>query len=243
MPYAAQHLLLRAHGSFGSIVSETIEEWSMSWRIFIGATALTEQKKIDFLTSVKPWIDNFFVSTGVHAHPAAWLKRLTAAYIDLDGKYVGGDAQPTTETFYAVPNSGTGSNGHPYSHAMVVSLRSDIDRGPGHAGRFYVPSGENVDNTGRFAPSIVSSTVAAARALIDQINGSARASWSPASAVSVFSKVGTGTIGTVTSVACGRAPDTQRRRDNDVLESYTSLDLTTTLAASEARARRQYVTT
>lgn len=238
--YGSNHLLFRWGGNFGVLDTDTIEAWSCGVRIFIGPGPFTEAAKSTFLTSVQAAVDAFHVHIQASHAGTAWLKKLTAAYIGVDGHYVGGDTQPTTQYIYAAPKKGTGVSDLPYSHATAYTLRSDLPRGRGHVGRFYMPSGMRVDTSGRYTAAAALNGATAAKTLIDALNTTARTTWSPASAVSIFSGLGTGQIGTVMAVGVGRAPDTQRRRDNNILEEHQYVDLGTTLLRSQQLADVEY---
>lgn len=240
MAYAAEHVLLRIHGGFGVTIGAPVEHWSVGLRIFIGSVALTESQKTAFLAAIETPIKTFHADTFVKSGAYTSVLRATAAFIGLDGKYVGGDSQPTTERLFASPVFGSGAQQLPFSHARVLTLRSDVDRGRGAYGRIYWPCQETIDPNGKFSVTGTTNSAIQGKVLIDAINTAARVVWSPASAVSVFSQLGLGTIGTVTKVGCGRAPDTQRRRDNDVQEEHVYQDLTTTFAARQAIEDRDY---
>lgn len=240
MAYSANHLLFRAGGTFGAVSSEQLEIWSVGFRIFLGSSPLDESKKIAFLETVSGPVNLFHTDSSLKLHRSAYLKKLTAAYIGLDGKYVGGHDQPTTEYIYSSPSAGAGSLFYPFSNAMVFTLSSDIDRGPGSKGRVYWPTSEGLDATGRWSASAVNAYLTKFQTLINAINQAARSFWSPAAGVSVFSSVGSGAIGTVTSVGVGRAPDTQRRRDNRLAEEHVYLPVTSAAAAIEAVQNRVY---
>jgi len=238
--YGAQHVQFRMLGVFGPLHSDPREIWGVGLRIFIGATALVEADKAEFLAAVKTAASAFHNSAVNKAPSSCWLTKLTAAYIGMDGKYVGGAAQPTTEDLYTTPLNGGGDPTMPFSHARVYTLRTDQERGRGSVGRIYYPSGWKVDSSGLWTAAECQQAADAFRTYVDAINTAARSVWSPASAVSVFSGMGTGEIGEVLTVQVGRAPDTQRRRDSSLPESYLSSDLATTLEARERRQGRHY---
>lgn len=240
MPYAAQHLLFRWGGFFGADAATQKDIWSCGVRIFLGASPLTEEKKTAFLTAVAPALATWWNANATQGHPSAWQSEINCAYIDLDGKYVGGDEQPTTRLPMTPPVAGKGGLTHAWSTAMVVTLSSDIDRGRGSRGRYYVPTGMGIDANGVFPQGNLSAFVLAQRTLIDALNTAARAQWSPAAGVSVFSQLGAGTIGEVVRVGSDVAPDTQRRRDNKLVEPRTEINLTTAAAARAAIQDRVY---
>lgn len=240
MPYVGNHVLFRGHGSFGLIESGEIEYFSWGLRIFISGAPLVEQDKADFLLAVQGATKSFWVNSESRLHAQSFLKRLTAAFIGPDGKYVGGDQQPTTEYIYSVAGRGAGGNTQPYSQAACLSLWSEIDRGPGHSGRIYLPSGHACDGDGGFQVGHVASLQDVAKTWVDNVNTAARTVWPANSGVAVFSKVGTGLVGPVTRISVGRAPDTQRRRDNRVPEDHNPVLLATAAAVRAEKAARRY---
>ena len=240
MAYASQHLLLRFTGTIGVLSTDDSEVWGAGVRIFIGPGPFEESEKQAFLTAIAVASQTFWTDSNCDHHGSAWLQALTAAYIGIDGKYIDGDDQETTKHVYISPQKGGGVATLPYSHAMAYTLKTDIPRGPGSSGRFYMPSGLTVDSSGRWSAAQVGLAAVPARTWLDAVNTAARAIWSPASNVSVYSNKGLGLIGTVLRVGVGRAPDTQRRRDNKLLEEHVFEDLTTTALRANERANRVY---
>jgi len=220
MSYSSQHLLFKMGGHMGVTAADTVEAWSAGMRLFIGPGPFTEAAKVTFLGQVQAAVRAFHVHLDTKVHGSAWLKTLTAAYIGVDGLYVGGDTQSTTKYEYATPAAGGGVQTLPYAHAMAYTLKTEKSRGPGSSGRFYIPSGLAVDSSGRWSLGQTGICVDAAKVLLDAINTAARGIWSPASAIGVFSQVGSGTFGTVLKVGVGRSPDSQRRRDNKLKEEH-----------------------
>jgi hypothetical protein len=209
-------------------------------RVTTGGGALSEEQKSAFLEGVKDAFQNFHVNQTVKAGTKAFLTKLTAAYIGTSGFYLGGDTQPTTEYIYPSAIVGFGSHQLPFSCARVVTLRTNIERGRGAYGRFYWPCQEIVDAEGHWAVSDVTTVATQAKTLIDSVNNAARVVYTPASSVSVFSSMGTGEVGKVIRVGVGRAPDTQRRRDNKVKEEHVYANLGTVAADLEERQSRIY---
>lgn len=241
MAYGAAHLLLRFMGHRGTIATEQLEYWSASVRIDIGPSLLTEAKKAAFLTALDATTQAFHGGSGVSAGTNSYLDKLTAAYIHTDGKYVGGDAQPTTEYIFSAPVAGQGGTTMPFSHARVWTLETDIDRGRGSIGRFYWTCGLPVDATGRWTQNQCTDARNAGVTFLDAINNAAEAQWSTSNGVSVFSRL-SGEIGRVLRVGVGRAPDTQRRRDNRLLEDRVMADVPTAAGFAAAVQARTYET-
>lgn len=241
MSYSQQHLLFRVLGTFGTVETETLDIFSYGVRVAIPGASLGEVQKTNFLAAMKTPTEVFHRSSLVQAHGSAWLEKITAAYIGTNGLYVGGDAQPTTELLYASPRpQGGGSQASPFTGAMAFTIQSTIDRGRGHSGRFYVPSSMAVTSDGRWPLSNVQSARNAGRIWLDAINTAARAAWNPSAGIGVFSRLDAGVTGIVVKVAVGRAPDTQRRRDNRLDEEWEFTNLTTAATALEAKQTREY---
>lgn len=238
--YRDSHLLLRGVGTFGTSAADVLEEFSFGMRIFIGPNNHTEAAKNAFLTAVAPRWSTFYAVTTNGCHGSSWLKELTAAYIGTDGHYEGGNSQSTTRHVYATPVKGGGGRDVPYSCALAVTLRTDLDRGRGSHGRFYLPCGFVVDLDGRYGVSDVDNVRVNVMSALNNTNLDARNQWSPASAISVYSGVGTLEVGTVTEVSVGRSPDTQRRRDKKLDDEHSYFDLSSTLFAKQALDDRVY---
>lgn len=237
--FAENHLQFRIHGHFGTAPTDQIEHWSVGFRVRIGAAAPAEDKKQAFLLAMKPRVQSFHENATVHPGTHVYVSKLTAAYIGTDGHYVGGDSQPTTEEFFSPAIAGSGTTGAPYSHARAFTLRTDIDRGRGAYGRFYYPTSDLVDSTGRWSSSAVLSAANAGASFVNDINVAARAQWATNASVCVFSTYGTA-VGVVLNVGVGRAPDTQRRRDNRLAEEHYYALVPGMTALNRERAKRVY---
>lgn len=227
-------------GVFGAAATTGTEQWSWGLRINPGlGAAFDESKKTAFLAGIQGATNGYHVDTYMKNHANAWLTHLTCAYIGEDGKYVGGDTQPTTVYTYSPAVKGTGATTVPWSHSRVITLRSSIERGAGAYGRFYTPCGETVQLDGRFDPSAQQTVADVSRTYIDTVNTQARLQW-PGANVSIMSTVGTLPIGRVIAVGAGLQPDTQRRRDNRLPEVHKYANLTTAAAELASRQERQY---
>lgn len=239
--FGEHHLLLRVHGVFGGNYASPLEHWSYGMRIKIGLGLMTEGAKEDFLTAIHTAVNSFHTASGNKVSGSAWLTKTTAAYIGTDGLYVGGDSQPTTEDIWATPVKGLGASDQPYSTAYAVTLDTGLPRGPGSKGRFYVPVGWPVDTSGRWIVGDVTTMAAGARTLLNAINTAAVDGWGADAGVHVMSTVAPYPVGRVIRVGVGRAPDTQRRRDNKLLEEHVWDNLTVALAAREDARERTYL--
>lgn len=242
--YVQPFLQFRAHGILGPSSTAPVEAWSWGLKFSVPGSGLDEAKKIAFLQTVQVAVKTFHTSSAVVAHPQSFLSHLTAAYIDTDGHYVGGSEQPTTEYAYqGTLGAGAGAAGQPYSHAICFTLTSNIDRGSGSRGRFYVPSGMAVATDGRWTATQANNAMGAAKTMLQALGQAAKSIWSPAGDLSTFSGVTPTSVdqnpkrGTVLTVGVGRAPDTQRRRDNKLLEERVDSVLNPELLAELVSGR------
>lgn len=205
MPYP------RAHGYvtwFGDAF-EGLEEWSVGLRL--DGTAPPTTGELEALDTAFATLINSPSTTlpgGRRYLGCKWAPQTTA------GRYPeGADA---VEYLRPSPFSGTAAIGYPQI-ALVLSWRTARSRGYASNGRMYLPS---------------SLPVAAASAQISEANANeARGNGATfIAAVNdvdlgvavVGSTVGAGRFEPITSVRVGRVMDTQRRRRNQLPESYTA---------------------
>lgn len=223
--YSKAHLLFRMNGGFGGLATP-LDYWSAGLRIDISAAggAVTEAEKLAFLTAVQSPTNVFFTNGDVKCGNNSSLFELTAAYIGLDGKYVGGASQDTTRLTWAGV-TGSGASIMPWASAQAFTLRTQFDRGRAHVGRFYLPCQRTVGNDGRWTVNEAQLAVAPAKTFLDAVNAAAKTVWSGSFGVTIFSGLGSGEHHRVTRVEMGRAPDTQRRRDNKLVEDWQGADL------------------
>lgn len=239
MAYTKAHLVFRIGGFFSANGTTALEEWSTGCRIDVGSGVVSEGQKADFLEAVQSPIAGFHASSAGGAHQSCYLNRLTAAYVDVDGKYLGGADQPTTEREFA-PVGGFASTGVSWDVARTISLLTSRDRGRASRGRMYWPCGALTASDGRWAAADILGSVGAALTMLDAINTAAAAAWAGSEGICVFSELGLGTTAKVIRVEIGRAPDTQRRRTKSLLEEYQGADLAGALALREGLANWVY---
>jgi hypothetical protein len=234
--FARAHLLLRIHGGFGPVVATPIERWSVGMRIDINATGtVSELAKAQFLSAIAGDVSTFHSDSDVKAGTNCSINSLTAAYIGTDGHYVGGNDQDTTIHPLTAP-FGTGSTLMPWEVSRVFTLRTAVGRGRAHVGRFYWPNSSPVGTDGLWPSTECNMAGDAAAQLLSAINAAALVSWPTSDGIAVFSGLGSGEVNTVTRVEVGRAPDTQRRRNNRLAETYQGWPVTTTSEDEVAKA-------
>lgn len=124
---------------------------------------------------------------------------------------------PTSNTL-TQDDAGTGATtaSWPPQSTVVVSTRTALDRGRGHAGRFYPPTGAAgiIGTDGRISSADANSMATSAATLLTDINALVAVG---AGRVVVFSKVGQ-SVETVTGVRVGRVVDTMRSRRTSLPE-------------------------
>lgn len=234
MAYTSNFVYTRAIGEF-RITGAKVEEWQVGWKIPTGS-AQSSANLLAYLTNIATPVNTYWTNSNIGGGSAAFLTKLTAAYIGTDGKYVGGGAQSTTELAYGTPAPGGGTSNRPFTDSLVVSLRTAKLRGPGSNGRMYWPATSiPMGDTGFISTSLCQAIATAARTLLDSLNGVADTYLNSNDGVSVMSNVGGGTTQPVTSVRIGSKLDRQERREKQRVETYAT-SLLTTRAALRAAA-------
>jgi hypothetical protein len=237
--YAQQHLLLRVLGSFGQNADTQSEIWSCGMRITTGPGTLAEVDKLTFLEAVAPALDAFHQSANNGAHNSSWVQEYTAAYIGTDGKYLGGLSQETTRVFSPTRPGGFQNVQMPWEVARAYTLRTGSSRGRGHVGRFYWPNAQPIQTDGLWPNSVVNSAALTARTLLNAINTAASGIWTGFGQIVVASPLGA-PFQLVNRVEVGNVPDTQRRRNAGLLETYGGEDLETAASVRSSMRARTY---
>jgi len=142
----------------------------------------------------------------------------------------------TAESHVLTGGAGGGTIG-PHELAAAVTLRTDLTRGRGHAGRVFLPIGNpGFTTNGQFTGTTLGNLAHGMGALIWAIN--AVDDWLISGTnthplVHVLSNrsgrgdtTGVGPAYPVTSVAVGSVPDVQRRRRRSDVEAYTGGSIT-----------------
>lgn len=154
--------------------------------------------------------------------------RLTYAKLNAvgeDGKYTDGT---TIERSYGTTGVAGGSPSalvYPNQIAAVISTTTEIARGYGHAGRYYLPlpSAAVVASTGLVAVEDATALANQAIAFINSLSSGSISGPIGSMNVCVMSRHGTGSTHEVTGVRVGRVLDTQRRRRRSLPETYVSV--------------------
>lgn len=172
-------------------------------------------------TTFEPAIKAWMTRPTSHLSGAARLTEIKFNSIDpVTGKY----ALPTSNNATVFPDVAGTENSAPGQLSLVVSTRTVLARGRGHAGRFYPPSG-NPDSgvstaAGQVTVAVAGDCAASASTLLTAINV-ATADFR----VVVFSKAGQ-SVEPVTAVRVGRVYDTMRSRRSSLDENYQSAVVT-----------------
>lgn len=204
MPYPAPHTYVTW---FGDAFSGA-EEWQVGLRLAQPFTVPT--------TAQLQALDAAF-ATLVGANVAFPTGRrylgLKVAPQDVNGRYP--DGVDAVEYLRPVPVNGAGGTSYPQI-ALVLSLRTARSRGYASNGRMYLPSAHPiVAGDGLISAANASNSAAGGAAFIGAVNDVGLG------VASVMSTVGTGRVEAITGVRVGRVMDTQRRRRNQLPESYT----------------------
>lgn len=146
------------------------------------------------------------------------LESTTTRLIDEDGRTL------ANGEYVGAALVGTGTVDHPPQTCMVASLRTLLP-GPRGRGRMYWPAtGAPMAGDGvHIDAAPVTSLLTGVRNLISQVNGlEPPDGWIGTHEVRVMSAAGDGASSLVTRVEVGNVFDTQRRRTEDLAETYQS---------------------
>lgn len=202
------------------------EEWSTGF--FLGApdadaavatTAFTGPLKTAWstlFTTGANGFSNYFSTTGVKV-----------ARMGLNAKT---ELDTVVTDYYASPIFGGGSGApHPPQIALVTTLTSGTGKGLGGKGRMYLPGVKfAVDGTGHISSTEVNTLATALKTFFDAVNGMTDA---PGSTINASQgrlvAGGAGPVNkAVDGLRVGNVYDTQRRRRNQLAETYTSKTIT-----------------
>lgn len=231
MPYTEPFVYLRANGFFSSIATP-VDEWSVGFKILAPTGLVPTGQITSFLETVAPAFSTFHTGTGWQCGTNCFLAELTAAVIGTDGKYVGGGAQSTIVRPYGTPVAGSGTGIHPFTTAVVISLRTTLQRGRASNGRAYWPAlGRSLDATTGGLQAVSRDAMATAAAtLLSAINAAAESQMPATMGVWVMSNLDAGLSAPVTSIRVGSKVDSQERREKSIEEQYTSENVTPVIA-------------
>lgn len=131
----------------------------------------------------------------------------------VNGKYLS-----TTESATALinpPLSPPGTAIYPPQVATAVTLATVNERGRGHAGRFYLPSGGmSMQNSGHASNTAIGAVAVSVKDFVLALNAAS------GGGVVVYSKIGQ-LVQAVTRIKVGDVLDTQRRRRKSLTEVYS----------------------
>lgn len=121
----------------------------------------------------------------------------------------------------ATPAAGTNAGVVPQA-SLVLSLRSGLSTGPARFGRMYLPHTQpNLDNPTPFVAGTVTALLATASAtFVNGVASDVNAVTTQEAAAMIMTQVTGGISRRVAQVAIGNVIDTQRRRRNQLPETY-----------------------
>lgn len=217
MPYSKHWLL-----SFGG-KAFTTEEWSCNLRFKSSGIGPADdgswnQIAADAIDDVRDDVVNFFANVPYCFSAAHTLDFVKFNAIGENGRYLD---TSNTRARYPAGVVGTGAPVMPPQIALVLSLRTDAERGRAHAGRIFLPASKfTVGADGRISQAQVDATMLWTRTFISNLNNwpGLDLPWEPE--VHIVSGIN-GDYRPVTKMRIGRVLDTQRRRREDLLEEYT----------------------
>ena len=196
--------------------------WTTGWRI---APSPASERIINYpemannlLESVTGAAETFWSAIRATIATGTRLTSAKVAPVDEDGRYI--DNMDSVIYDWETPLRGTGSSAHPPQVSVVASLTTGTRRGNATHGRMYLPLTSIPVNADDFTINVASRRIVANAVvglLNDSLNNIADISLDPV----VMSNIGSGTTRTITTVAVGSIPDTQRRRRNRFTEEYT----------------------
>jgi len=135
------------------------------------------------------------------------LEFIRLASIDVDGKYFPGSVAYDHVYPGTIPGGGSAVALFPLQVAEVITLRTAMPRGRGHAGRCYLPAVQvNMATSWLWPAANVNTRTANFATMLTALNAFF------AGPASVMSSLGAGVANTITSVNADLRPDTQRRR-------------------------------
>lgn len=217
--YTLNHALLR----FGGTLAGSDEIWSCGLRLkHLGGDEINalRQETIDTIEEAAGYVSDYF--TDVRAGFSA-LNRLAWVKLDAISASTGKYAFPNSpNTFEIDPVVSGTAGGMPPQVAYCVTLRGLNKRGPGARGRWYVPCGNLVNGqTGKMSDAVALEAANAAGDLLASLNtidsGLGPDAWSPW----LFGDgIGGPVDSSITALQVGTVFDTQRRRRNQLVETY-----------------------
>lgn len=213
--YNSSHRLLTIRG----VSQGSADRWGIGLRFvnpFGIGVAPTQAEVDETVTPIRTW----FTTTGMFFPLTTTVDEIKLANIGLDGKYPPGQDSAIAVIGAAIAGT-TSSAALPPQTSFVVSLTTALPRGRGHIGRVYLPAMRSSLplTNGQLGTAEVDGFLGFFRTLVLALQGT-----SGLGGLGVYSPLGAPTQ-TVTGFRGGRVLDTQRRRRNDIDESYRLLAL------------------
>lgn len=197
------------------------DEWSVSLRFATlptsGASVVVAENCIDAM--VVPTLE-YFESGAFSA--AAELDYIKFNAIDTDGRYVGDSTIQRDLTTEAATASGATT--FPQV-ALVVSTRTEADRGRGSRGRWFTPGAPIATGNGHLTNVQCISAAAWATNWVDALNVITSTEQATLRAAVVSNLGAPGPARHITRIEVGDVVDTQRRRRSELPETYYGEDL------------------
>lgn len=196
--------------------------WTTGWRI---APSPASEPIINYpamantlLESVTGAAETFWAALRTRIATGTRLNSVKVAPVDEDGRYI--DNMDSVIYDLETPLAGGNAAAHPPQVSVVASLTTGTRRGNATHGRMYLPLTAVPISSNDFtiATNVRREIAEAVVGLLnDSIGAIADVTLDPV----VMSNIGSGTTRTITTVAVGSIPDTQRRRRNRFTEEYT----------------------
>jgi len=237
MTFAGSHIRTTIEGVFGTTAATPVEQWRTTFKIATQTVSngYLPSNLLAFVTAISNPIAAFHVDTTLGSGSTCFFTATSAAWIADNGQYVGGGAQPTTRYVRPTPTAGNGGPTKPLSTALVLTLRSTLERGRASHGRMYWPalatsiSGPDM----RLSAGQCTTIAGAAKTMLDAINTQAVTIFGTGHKVSLESNVGVGLSAPVVRVGVGRKMDSMESRERSLLEEhqYSTLAVSALLMA------------
>lgn len=196
--------------------------WTTGWRI---APSLVSEPMTNYpemantlLESVRGAAETFWSKISNKIALGTRLTSAKVAPVAKDGRYI--DNLDSVIYDWETPLRGAGNSTHPPQVSVVASLTTGTRRGNATHGRMYLPmTAIPIDSNDFTIKASDRNTIANAVVglLEDSLGVIADINLDPV----VMSNIGEGTTRTISHVAVGSIPDTQRRRRNRFTEEYT----------------------
>lgn len=200
------------------------EQWSTGF--FVGAPGADASTPTQaFADAVRTAYQTFHTATTSQISNSWQARTIKVAHLGTDGKTL---LDNTIFSEYGTPISGASSGAKfPPQVSVVATLMSDLSRGLGAKGRMYLPGiVAPVQSDGHFLTTDAAAMATNLKAFFDAVNTAA-----PVGSDVILASAGRGEAGDgklnriVTRVRIGNVYDTQRRRRNDLVETYSTSTL------------------